>query len=104
MKQMLLVSLFVLASACESSGDNSSAGSSYEEAHAAAVAAIDHSALLGHAWSTADALLEQAVAANADGNDELAIELADSARIQAELASKQADIEEDTWQERVLSD
>ena len=120
MKQLLYVSLFLLIGACTKPDDNGQApapvptammqeepakpSASYEEAHAAAVAAIDYSVTRGHAWSTSDALLEQAVAANADGNDALAIELADSARIQAELAAKQADIEEGTWQERVLSD
>jgi len=77
---------------------------SYEEAHAAAVAAIEHSAELGHAWSTSDALLEQAVTAAADGDKEQAIQLADAARIQAELAARQAALEETAWRERVLSD
>jgi hypothetical protein len=110
MKQVFLIAVLVLTSACATSQDNVSAQAesasvnSYDEAHAAAVAAIEYSAARGHAWSTADTYLAQAEAANADGNDELAIELADSARMQAELAAKQADIEEKTWSGRVLSD
>jgi hypothetical protein len=119
MKRLLLISLLAFAGACSSQGDtapgqSSSAAvaepadpipsASYAEAHAAAVAAIDYSAARGHAWSTSDALLAQAVAAAAQGDDELAIKLADNARVQAELAARQADIEEKTWQERVLSD
>ncbi len=80
------------------------ASTSYEDAHAAAVRAIEHSAERGHAWSTSDALLEQAVAAAADGDENRAIQLADSARMQAELAVQQADTEEKIWMERVLSD
>jgi len=76
----------------------------YEEAYAAAVAAIEHSAELGHAWSTSDALLEQAVAAAAGGDADQAVQLADAARIQAELAARQAAIEASAWRERVLSD
>jgi len=122
MKQFFFVSLFLLIGACTNSDTSgpetelvqtspaaieetpAAPSLSFDEAHAAAVAAIDYSAQRGHAWSTSDTLLEQALAANAVGDEELAIELADSARIQAELAAKQADIEEDSWQERVLSD
>jgi hypothetical protein len=116
MKRLLLISLFAFAGACSNQGGTApaqssstataepTASASYAEAHAAAVAAIDYSAARGHAWSTSDALLAQAVAAAEQGDDELAIKLADSARIQAELAARQADIEEKTWQERVLSD
>ena len=122
MKHLFFISLFLLIGACTGSDDSgpeaervqtlpvaiedepATPSSSFEEAHAAAVAAIDYSAQRGHAWTTSDALLEQALAANADGNEELAIELADSARIHAELAAKQSDIEEDSWQDRVLSD
>lgn len=119
MKPLLLISLLVFAGACASPGDTApepamsaavtdpgtpAPSASYAEAHAAAVAAIDYSAARGHAWSTSDALLAQAVAAEAQGDHELAIELADKARVQAELAARQADIEEKTWQERVLSD
>jgi hypothetical protein len=109
MKQLFVLSLLIVAGACASAGDRvaapgqSSASASYSVAYAAAVAAIEYSVARGHAWSTSDALLQQAVAADADGDEDLAIELADAARVQAELAAKQADIEEGTWQERVLS-
>ena len=110
MKQILLIGVIVLTAACENSSDNASnqnedsSATSYEEAHAAAVEAIDYSVSRGHAWTTADALLEQAVAATANGDEALAIELANRARTQAELAARQADIEETTWSDRVLSD
>ena len=112
MKLLYLVPLFLTLGACggstvkEQTPDATEpvASSSYEDAHAAAVEAIDHSAERGHAWTTSDALLEQAVAAAADGDEKRAIELADSARMQAELAVDQADTEEKIWMERVLSD
>lgn len=101
MKQSLLIAFVLLLGACAKSGDDAA---TFDAAHDAAVAAIAYSAERGHAWSTADALLEQAVAANTAGDETLAIELANSARGQAELAAEQADTEEKTWSGRVLSD
>jgi len=104
MKRMILTALFILLGACStSSGHEQARSDSYAEAHAAAVAAIEISVAKGHAWSTSDALLKQASAAAAAGDDERAIQLADSARLQAELAAKQADSEAEIWEERVLS-
>ena len=121
-KRLLIVSLLLSLGACGESAEKGQApapvesavadigdyvepepSASYEEAYAAAVAAIEHSAELGHAWSTSDALLKQAVTAAADGAADQAIRLADAARIQAELAARQAAIEETAWRERVLS-
>jgi hypothetical protein len=110
MKQILLIGVIVLTAACGNSSDSAatqgedSSATSYEAAHAAAVVAIDYSATRGHAWTTADTLLKRAVAASANGDEALAIELANSARTQAELAARQADIEEAKWSDRVLSD
>ena len=126
MKRLFMLSLLLLLGACGGSADNADnaaapaqlepavaviedytapePSTSYEEAHAAAVAAIEHSAALGHAWTTSDALLKQAVSAAADGDSDQAIQLADAARVQAELAARQAVTEETAWRERVLSD
>jgi len=108
---MILIALFTITGACaaqsgntpDSAPEQTSASTSYEEAYAAAVAAIEYSAERGHEWSTARVLLERASGAAAEGDEANAIQLADRARSQAELAAKQADIEEDIWQERVLS-
>ncbi len=123
MNRLFMLSLLLLLGACGGSAENAAApaqvepaavvieddiapepSTSYEEAHAAAVAAIEHSAALGHAWTTSDALLKQAVSAAADGDSDQAIQLADAARVQAELAARQAVTEETAWRERVLSD
>lgn len=82
--------------------DELTPSASYEEAHAAAVMAIDVAANKGHAWSTSDSLLKQAQAAAVDGNEDRAIQLADQARVQGELAAQQADTEETAWKEKVL--
>ncbi len=122
MKQIFPVAMIIVVCGCSESADNvedqavaesptvtvdeyvaPAPSTSYAEAHAAALVAIEVSASRGHAWSTSDALLAQGVAAAAEGNEELAIELADRARIQAELAIRQADFEEGAWSERVLS-
>jgi len=77
---------------------------SYDDALAAAVAAVEVAAQKRNAWSTSDALLKQAQAAATDGDELRAIQLADEARIQAELASEQAETESLAWRTRVLSD
>ena len=106
MKQIYIISLLVLAGACSNPGAKSLAtpGTSYAEAHAAALAAIELASANGHAWSTPDVLLAQGAAAAAEGDNDLAIQLTDKARIQAELSIQQAKHEESAWTERVLSD
>lgn len=123
MKQIFLVSLFVLLSSCGESTDTAdeqvsapakpaamdeyvvpAPSASYAAAHAAALSAIDAAAALGHAWSTSDVLLKEGVAAAAEGNEDLAIQLTDEARIQADLSIRQAEFEKGAWSERVLSD
>ena len=123
MKQIFLIALFVLVSSCgelkDAAEEQVSApqipvvmdeyvapapSTSYAEAHAAAVSSIDEAAALGHAWSTSDVLLKEGAAAAAEGNEELAIQLTDNARIQAELSIRQARFEERAWTQRVLSE
>jgi len=121
MKRLYLISLFLLMGACSQSTDNepvpgstesSSAmattepapSATYEEAHAAAVAAIKLATEKAHAWTTSDSLLKQAQAAAEGGDVDRAIQLADDARVQGELAVKQADTEAAVWREKILSD
>jgi len=106
MKQIYLISLLVLAGACSNPGTKSlsAPSSSYTEAHAAAVAAIELAYANGHAWSSSEVLLAEGAAAAEVGDNDLAIELADRARVQAELSIQQANFEESAWTERVLSD
>ena len=120
MKQLFLIPLIFLASACGDSADTAqqqasvpavadeyekpAPSTSYEEAHAAAVASIGLSNSVGHAWSTADALLAEGAEAAAAGDEELAILLTDKARMQADLSIRQAEHEDGAWTERVLSD
>lgn len=106
MKQIYLISLLVLAGACSnpSAKSLSAPSPSYAEAHAAALAAIELSAASGHAWSSSEVLLAEGAAAAAEGNHDLAIQLTDKARMQAELSIQQAEFEESAWSERVLSE
>lgn len=76
---------------------------SYEEARDAAVIAIGNAAKKGHAWSTSDQLLQDAAEAAAEGEGAQAIAFADEARIQAELATAQADREAIAWRDNVIS-
>ncbi len=106
MKQIYLISLLVLAGACSSPGTKSLAtpGTSYAEAHAAAQAAIELAYASGHAWSSSEVLLAEGAAAAETGDNDLAIQLADKARVQAELSIQQAKFEKSAWSERVLSE
>ena len=83
---------------------NTEPSESWEEAFAAATAAIERSAEKGHAWLSADQLLEQAQAAYDAGDEALAIALADEARIHGDLASIQADYEKTVWQDIVVTE
>jgi len=75
---------------------------SWEEARAAAMAAIEIAADKGHAWSTSDSLLDEAARAAEEGDESRAISLADEARIHAELAAVQADREATAWRDNVI--
>lgn len=115
MHKAVLISLAVILSACggEKQPDSTEARSAstetesadtYEEARAAAVAAIDISAEKGHAWMTADQLIKEAAAAADAGDEARAITLANEARIHAELAAVQADTEATVWRDTVISE
>lgn len=101
MHKAILLALLTILVAC---GGETQSTSAYEEAHAAAVAAMDVAAERGHAWMTSDQLIKEAEQAAADGDEARAILLADEARIHAELAVTQADTEAATWHDKVISD
>lgn len=72
-------------------------GTAALQAIGAAKAAQDKADSLQGAWVTTDKLIEQAEKANAEGNEEKAIELANKAQREAELAYAQADHERQHW-------
>ena len=83
--------------------ENAAAVSSYEEVRSAAVDAIRRAAESGNVWTTSDILLKQAEEAAVAGDRVQAMELAERARVQAELAVTQTESEKRMWRERVLS-
>jgi len=83
---------------------NTKASNSYAEAQAAAVAAIDIASQKRSVWTTSIQLINDAAKAAADGDEALAIVLADEARIHAELAVIQAEESAKTWRDAVISD
>lgn len=97
MKLIFLVSLFVLVGSC---GDSKDAA---EEQASASQIPVEMDEYVAPAPSSSYVLLKEEAAAAADGNEELAIQLTDNARIQAELSIRQAKFEEGAWAERVLS-
>ncbi len=101
MHKAILLTLVSILVACSGETDTNSA---YEDAHAAAVAAMDIAAARGHAWMTSDQLIKEAAQAAADGDEVRAILLADEARIHAELAVIQADKEATVWRDNVISE
>ena len=96
--------LLALVSTLVACGGETETDNAYEDAHAAAVAAMDIAAERGHAWMTSDQLIKDAAKAAADGDEDLAIQLADEARIHAELAVIQADEEATAWRDKVISE
>ena len=123
MRSLSLVAVLIFLAACGSESEeaisdsvsapepaiempavNTESSATYEEAQAAAVAAIDQAAAKGHAWTTSDQLIKDAADAAANGDSALAISLADEARIHADLASAQADSEALTWRDNVITE
>ena len=82
---------------------NTEPSKNYDDAHAAAIAAMKIAAEKGHAWSTSDQLIKDAAKAADEGDEALAIKLADEARIHAELAAIQAETEATAWRDRVIT-
>lgn len=78
-------------------------GSSFAEIYAAAEQALAVAEAKRNVWSRTEGLLRDAKTADADGRTDEAIALATEAKLQAELASVQADTEAETWRTRVLS-
>jgi len=74
----------------------------YADARAAAEAAREKAANAGYEWLSVGPLLQQAAEAADAGDWDAAIRLADEARLLAELGLKQAEVEAERWQERVI--
>ena len=70
----------------------------YETADRWRIAAAD----AGYEWIGTEELLQQAEAAHAAGDFELAFELVDKARLQGVAAGKQAEHEAEAWRGRVV--
>lgn len=119
MRKLTVLSLAVILSACGGekqapaptaeratpvSTVNTKTSDSYDEAHAAAVAAIDIASQKRSVWTTSGQLINEAAKAAASGDEVLAIALADEARIHAELAVIQAEESAATWRDAVISD
>ena len=100
----IILSLTLIVLAFGNASQAADPGNSYDAAHAAAVAAIEHAADKRHAWTTSDQLLKDAAKAAAEGDEARAILLADEARIHAELAVIQADTEATAWRDNVTSE
>jgi hypothetical protein len=79
-------------------------GATFDAAYAAAEEALAVAAANRNVWSKTENILEQSKAANSEGRTEVAIELANEAKIQAELATDQALAEKDEWRSRILTE
>ncbi|MCH8135941.1 MAG: hypothetical protein IIB77_08195, partial [Proteobacteria bacterium] len=76
MRLTILLTISLFLSAC------GTPPATYADARAAAMTAIAAANDRGHAWTTSDQLIDEADKAVRDGNESLAISLADEARIQ----------------------
>jgi len=91
-----------LLAGCATTGDEGT--SAAEQAIADAKAANAEVAALGYEWRDTAKLIEDAEKALADGNDELALELANKALAQAEAAKAQALAEKEKFLDKTSGD
>ena len=89
--------------AAPSETPSQASGATFDAAYAAAEEALAEAAANRNVWSKTEILLEQSRAANNEGRTDAAIELANEAKIQAELATDQALAEKDAWRSRILT-
>jgi len=111
MRLSIIVALLMLCgltlAACVSmpqdgGGSGAAAATSFEDVYAAAEQALAKAEASRNVWSRTDGLMRAAKAAHAEGRVEEAISLATEAKMQAELAVKQAEREKKAWQAGVL--
>lgn len=76
----------------------------FDDAYAAAEAALAEAAANRNVWGKTENLLQLSKAANSDGRVDEAITLANEAKLQAELAIAQTVREKEAWQSRVLAE
>ena len=91
----------VLALGLYASPGFGSEASDIETTIAGAVESLEKARQSGNSWTTTEALIADARAALADGDLEKAAELAQRARLTADMAQKQRESEVDAWQPRV---
>ncbi len=94
----LALTLALVVSAAPGFG---SEASDIEATIAGAVESLEQARQSGNSWTTTEALIADAKAALADGDLEQAAELAQRARLTADMAQQQRESEVDAWQPRV---
>jgi hypothetical protein len=80
------------------------ADTAFDDAYSAAEAALAEAEANRNVWSKTENLLKLSKAANSEGRTGEAIDLANEAKIQAELAIAQAVGEKEAWRTRVLGE
>lgn len=101
MKQKSVIVVALLAGLISQTSAIAADITQYEAALAKAQTTLVDAAGKVQLWSTSEPLLERAAQAAAAGNFELAVKLADEARLQGELAVATAVREKKTWQKSV---
>jgi len=105
--KLLQIVVLILASALAVADNETSAvdmnpSESFDTAQSRALDAIAQATDIGNIWTTSGQLLDAALAAHESGDDAEAIRLADEARIHAELAMQQAEVEAASWRDNVI--
>ncbi len=100
MRYLTLILVCGFVTACSTTTDDNPG--SYAATLAGAEAKIAEARDKGHAWTTFEALLQQAAAASDAGDEEEAVRLATEARLHAELAIEQSEFEAEAWKTRVF--
>lgn len=100
------ICISALAGCGQESSDSDVAlpGDSFAASYAAAVAALAEAEAHRNVWSKTDGILEQSKTAYDEGRMDDAIELANEARLQAELALAQSISQQTDWKANILSE
>lgn len=104
-KYVFLVLSLAVAAGCAQQPSGHSAAAPvvpFAEAYAAAEAALAEASANRNVWSKTEDILQQSRIAYDEGRKDDAVELANEARLQAELALTQAISQKKDWQDNML--
>jgi len=102
MSKSILTSLMLLAMLASASSSYAASSKDFASYYAAAISAEKQAGVLHHQWTTTEAVLKEAQAANAQKHEARAIALARKAEALAKASIKQAKQQNTLWRDAVI--